>query len=1068
MHEHALDFLSSYWDRSSKEIAEDYRLVKEHFSADTLRKRVQVFFAKFFHGGHDKLSMTEFNTVFNDIVWLAFVFFSKELGYNPFVNIFFISPYRAPYEDIDYDFIQDVTHRFLFEEDGGIYEFIRNDTLSIFEIILNPSHQQSNWSAVPFCFQRNDSHTLWSDTGNGIFNVSIKGLFDEDAVCSLRHRLTFLWLKERTSAFPAIEKQIKLFIRKELNKDVAERALITLGSITHKPEIIKSDNLEKLATTILILQLHDSFWNFYYYLPFNMIPGKAIGSIAIATKLPLAKNVIKFFHNFVSTFISTFEFIEHEKIMTRHALRSALAAIMARNMSHNIGSHVLANLVQDGWKKADMQKFLHYMQQRMDFVAHISTSSPSWCLSICFHKLLDRFARNTCLLDNIARFQQFELKHFEIGLTWYSREMCRPEGKVIYLWEYGWLSFEQEWDEQKKKWRTLEDKSHFVPPQVDIAHADVGAHAFYSILENLLRNSCRYGNREWLESIRKGEKIKIPYKDNQQVPKARFALDVYEDWNDSIKGWKSDYYKVCITDHIPTSKFLEINENGKKIKKETTDVLQSYLDKPIIKETGELEQKYWGMKEIKISASYLRLIRSEDIDKHYADWNDGKGEKPPIIRVDWYQTWDEKQKSKENTIDMKKHLSLGKLRYSLFLFKPKQVFIVSPSTSTRIQDKEAWLRHGMEFSENGILEFRRRVEEGDVLRHNFLVLETSQMQVGDWIWLVNHMSQLPYRIVLLGDFPKQFDISDSLKNRWKKIETTIRKNSVVIKDVLNMENAQTLLLQLWKIWVNSKWEHFKICVRWKLYQKWHSEILAVIPEDAKENHCKVNESYIAFDHQSDKQDHSDFYMHSAYHQAISGGQSMATLLLKAQTECDEKILFKIKEAASVSVGILDERIAERGNENVGPIEGINKYSDDAKKLKTLWGKRRVYILDIEAAITNFLTFVENLKTDSTHNTDDTVYDFFIIHQGIIDDAKKTDNTGSERFEQGWQLLKKKVHWIIIDTGRGKPDRAREENLRWMEYSNLAEYTINKAGDKFSLVQMLFALQAEMTKYGGNV
>ena len=69
----------------------------------------------------------------------------------------------------------------------------------------------------------------------------------------------------------------------------------------------------------------------------------------------------------------------------RAALRSAVSSIMGRNMSHNIGSHVLARysskikedrgLVATG--KADHRSdFLAYLQRRMDFLAEIATSDP--------------------------------------------------------------------------------------------------------------------------------------------------------------------------------------------------------------------------------------------------------------------------------------------------------------------------------------------------------------------------------------------------------------------------------------------------------------------------------------------------------------------------------------------------------------------------------------------------------------------------------------------------------------------------------------------------------------------
>ena len=70
-------------------------------------------------------------------------------------------------------------------------------------------------------------------------------------------------------------------------------------------------------------------------------------------------------------------------VSLQHALRSAIAAIMARNISHNIGSHGLAYFIAEIEEKIRNRKldvderllksFLEYTKARMDFVAEIST-----------------------------------------------------------------------------------------------------------------------------------------------------------------------------------------------------------------------------------------------------------------------------------------------------------------------------------------------------------------------------------------------------------------------------------------------------------------------------------------------------------------------------------------------------------------------------------------------------------------------------------------------------------------------------------------------------------------------
>ncbi|MEI7591222.1 MAG: hypothetical protein WCJ49_07950, partial [Deltaproteobacteria bacterium] len=80
----------------------------------------------------------------------------------------------------------------------------------------------------------------------------------------------------------------------------------------------------------------------------------------------------------------------------RAALRSAVSAIMGRNMSHNIGSHVLARYSSAAGRVSEQRTitegesavesgaedhrsvFLRYMQRRMDFIAEVATTEKSF------------------------------------------------------------------------------------------------------------------------------------------------------------------------------------------------------------------------------------------------------------------------------------------------------------------------------------------------------------------------------------------------------------------------------------------------------------------------------------------------------------------------------------------------------------------------------------------------------------------------------------------------------------------------------------------------------------------
>jgi hypothetical protein len=118
------------------------------------------------------------------------------------------------------------------------------------------------------------------------------------------------------------------------------------------------------------------------------------------------------------------------KLFMSLSLKTAISAIMGRNMSHNIGSHVMARISTggiDGWTSnktvndiikeldvgthrkdiiewsKDVQYLSRYIQQRMDFIAQISTEWPSWTEpAYLMNDLMRWFLSQKHLLNNIA------------------------------------------------------------------------------------------------------------------------------------------------------------------------------------------------------------------------------------------------------------------------------------------------------------------------------------------------------------------------------------------------------------------------------------------------------------------------------------------------------------------------------------------------------------------------------------------------------------------------------------------------------------------------------------------
>lgn len=111
----------------------------------------------------------------------------------------------------------------------------------------------------------------------------------------------------------------------------------------------------------------------------------SIGIIIVFTNQYLSSKEIEKCMDIASKYLSPIRFNEEIEIQRRFSLRSAVAAIMARNMSHNPGSHGLAYLIAEIEEKIrsgqalsveeakDLKNFLEYAKARMDFVAEVTT-----------------------------------------------------------------------------------------------------------------------------------------------------------------------------------------------------------------------------------------------------------------------------------------------------------------------------------------------------------------------------------------------------------------------------------------------------------------------------------------------------------------------------------------------------------------------------------------------------------------------------------------------------------------------------------------------------------------------
>ena len=424
-----------------------------------------------------------------------------------------------------------------------------------------------------------------------------------------------------------------------------------------------------------------------------------------------------------------------ERNIITEARIAAIAQVMIRNMSHNIGSHVLnklkdrndilntinydeieilrkgrepqiertrsnsnqylaenLNLSKEGLSCIDkIAYFNQYLKNRMDFLADVATSNPAIENPLYFRKeILSGLDKNRILLDRISGISENIKYDFHI---------------------------------RRKKNDSWEDLQEFNDLLISVPNDILGNQAFYIIIENLIRNIVKHSkisNREWT-----------------------FLINI--DIEDCIDN--NNFYEVSVYDNILRTE-TEINELVRK--------RNEAFNEPILsKETNQLRGENLGTIEMEVCAAYLRKLPfemlEEDIyriaeEKFNVD-NITKVKVPNLIRA-----FSQKH--------LNEQYSLG---YKLFLRKPKSILIIDNS------GKSAYAEEALEkLHNNGIWIFsQEEINVDKNYEHDFLIWCEKQEELLEFIR--NQNGGIPKRIFSKIDFP-----DESFKINIENPEETIK------------------------------------------------------------------------------------------------------------------------------------------------------------------------------------------------------------------------------------------------------------------------------------------------------
>lgn len=586
------------------------------------------------------------------------------------------------------------------------------------------------------------------------------------------------------------------------------------------------------------------------------------------------------------------EALNRDKIK-RETEKSAKASIMSRNMSHNLGSHVMyfirqqlsspKQIVEGGlvlgdyssdtiFQKYDkyngikqpqlpflvgLSRFLGYLQERQDYIATMATDYIPAPTTINFkdavydelkpdlhyrrHKNADISEPKNLLLDYIA---------FSEGYT--------SSDQIII--QFGNFDGEKG-DDGLDTLRTI---------NIDIPGGIMGRQAIFSIFENIIRNAAKHCYPRT--------------KDGQRI--LSLKLNLLDD-NDSLiteeiyKNNAKDLHYLSIICNMPNQKG-EANKLSKK------------LGERYINDDGTPNENYKGLKEIRLSAAWLRKYKLD---------TDIPNTLPPAVIVRATKLTPLPGET-ENEIDYSKHEAI---EYIIALPKPKNIAFLhydekahdskSPKSNTKViqtnQKNETNAPIAIIYKDEGKNEgyiyitvnstdetfLKKTVDDNKLSRYDLIVTDNSSIvdNIGEYV---------PCRIYT----------DDSLKN-----------------NPLTEELDGAIASSYYKKWLESRFPTIpRLTILDNQAKDFHGErddntILirdnANAPADCYDGTCVFTTHYAG---RNNDDNYSKYLERALFVESITGSNSTDRLL--RHTPYSDIWLYKHIAASLTKVAIVDERI----------------------------------------------------------------------------------------------------------------------------------------------------------------
>lgn len=411
-----------------------------------------------------------------------------------------------------------------------------------------------------------------------------------------------------------------------------------------------------------------------------------------------------------------------KKYLLSHATKAAISQVMVRNLSHNIGSHVMNKLVNGNkLEEINISKFHingennyqseistfslgsdsnifnqiaifnNYVKCKMDYISDVTFGSPLMQTSKSLKgELFKDLDKVRLLLENISG-----LSHFPFRLNFTNQILDNNEDLKVAL-----------------------------PNDI------LGSQAFYNIIENVIRNTAKHGKNK--------PHVVVFTVNIKNVEASELNIN-----NPELNLFANDNYVVEIFDN------LDISDNISII-----DLQNSYINDSILGDSNTLRASGLGLIEMEASACYLRKLDISNIENEKFSVDDNVNIYNHHYNFNILKAFEKKDGNKSY------------LGYRFFMLKPAEVLIV---TDRKIESEINWNNLGVKFIKYN--ELVNNLESNAVFNHQFLVFDDFKIAP----LLSESLTSLPIRnfyyqnVALLAKKKSFEELEFAIWFEWEKI-----------------------------------------------------------------------------------------------------------------------------------------------------------------------------------------------------------------------------------------------------------------------------------------------------------